>query len=181
MSEAVISPWCMGCGRYGPCACRAGRIDPVIRDAIDVVARTIAGEARGQGYLDMIAVGAVIRERVLRPGWWGRDWESVCQKPWQFSCWNEGDPNREAILDAERRFAGVWRICLAAALYTVRYMRDRDLHELFGTQGPFPTHYHARTIKPPKWTEGAQLVHVPWDSAHLFYVGVEGTPRRAIT
>ena len=53
---------------------------------VDTVARTIAGEARGCGILDMIAVGAVIRERVLRPGWWGSDWISVCRKPSQFSC-----------------------------------------------------------------------------------------------
>src|SRR5690606_28151479 len=129
-----------------------------------------------QGFLDMVAVGAVIRERVLRPGWWGTDWQSVCLKPWQFSCWNEGDPNRDVILHAEATCPDVWSLCVAASHLVVHHLRDRDLHELFGTKGPFPTHYHTRALKPPSWTKGAQLVHVPWDSAHLFYTGVEGTP-----
>src|SRR5690606_31615810 len=145
-----------------------------------VVARTICGEARGCGFLDMVAVGAVIRERVLRPGWWGTDWETVCKKPFQFSCWNEGDPNREVILRAEELCPDVWPLCVAAAHFTVNYMRDRDLHELFGTQGPFPTHYHARYIKPPSWTNGAILVPVPWNSAHLFYANVQGSPPRRL-
>jgi len=42
------------------------------RTAIETVAMTLYGEARGQSLLDRLAVGAVIRERVLRPGWWGK-------------------------------------------------------------------------------------------------------------
>lgn len=145
---------------------------------VDTVARTIAGEARGESFLDMVAVGAVIRERVLRPGWWGTDWISVCRKPYQFSCWNKDDPNLPKILHAEIEFPDVWPLCVAAAHLVVNHLRDRDLHELFGTKGTFPTHYVARTIKPPSWTKGAQIVPVPWDSPHIFFAGVEGTPRR---
>ena len=146
---------------------------------VDIVARTIAGEARGCGLLDWLAVGAVIRERVLRPGWWGTDWQSVCRKSSQFSCWNQGDPNRTIILEAEARLdPALWRSIYHTAEFVVHHMRDEDLYALFNTKGPFPCHYHARGIQWPGWTLKAKVVHVPWDSAHIFYTGVEGTPRR---
>lgn len=69
--------------------------------AIETVARTLYGEARGTGLLDRLGVLAVIRERVLRPGWWGRGWEGVCRHPWQFSCWHTHD-------EAHRRNHAAW-------------------------------------------------------------------------
>lgn len=170
MSQRELDPW------------EVGKPKPMDAD-VDIIARTIAGEARGCGYLDMLAVGAVLRERLLRPGWWSspnHDWFSVCTKPWQFSCWNENDPNRKTILHAEVHIPEVWPLCMQAAELTVHNMRDRDLHELFGTKGPFPTHYHARGIAWPKWSRGAKIVHVPWDSAHIFFLDVEGTPKRTL-
>lgn len=66
--------------------------------AIDTLARTIWGEARGQGVAGMIAVANVVMNRVAKPGWWGRDVPSVCLKKYQFSCWNQGDPNLKKLL-----------------------------------------------------------------------------------
>ena len=40
-----------------------------IEPNIDTFARTLVGEARGECLLDMLGVAAVVRERVLRPGW----------------------------------------------------------------------------------------------------------------
>lgn len=65
---------------------------------LSVVARTIWGEARGDGVPGMHAVGNVISNRVHNPRWWGTDWIGVCTKPWQFSCWNETDPNRPKLM-----------------------------------------------------------------------------------
>ena len=67
-------------------------------DPIDILARTIWGEARGDGRVGMEAVASVVLNRVADPGWWGRDIVSVCQTPWQFSCWNKNNPNREKLL-----------------------------------------------------------------------------------
>jgi hypothetical protein len=69
-----------------------------LTDPIDVLARTIWGEARGEAPGGMEAVAAVIVNRANHPRWWGRDLLSVCLKPWQFSCWNEDDPNRSKML-----------------------------------------------------------------------------------
>lgn len=85
-------------------------------DPADVLARTLWGEARGEGEAGMIAVAAVVLNRVRISQehggryWWGRDVMSVCRARAQFSCWNPGDPNRPKLLavdetDAEFRLA----------------------------------------------------------------------------
>lgn len=72
---------------------------------IDTLARTIWGEARGEGVQGMEAVAAVVMNRVNadlgndgKPDWWGEGVEAVCKKPFQFSCWNFDDPNRDKII-----------------------------------------------------------------------------------
>ena len=149
-------------------------------DSLKVVAQTIYGEARGQGIFDRLLVGAVIRERTLRPGWWGKDWITVCKAPWQFSCWNENDVNRSRLETAYSQDYRVFLSCLSIADYVIHHMTDRDIREMFGTSGPFPTHYHDRSIWYPEtaWGESRTLVPVGWDSAFLCYTEIKGNPRR---
>ncbi|HJR27754.1 MAG TPA: cell wall hydrolase, partial [Pseudomonas sp.] len=62
----------------------------------DVLARTLWGEARGEGLPGQIAVAWAIRNRVndgKARSWWGEGYAGVCQAPYQFSCWNKSDPN----------------------------------------------------------------------------------------
>lgn len=73
---------------------------------VEVLARTIYGEARGETVRGKEAVACVVLNRVQRAKdrsgyWWGDSIESVCFKPWQFSCWNENDPNHQKILSVE--------------------------------------------------------------------------------
>jgi len=73
-------------------------------DEIDTLARTLWGEARGEGEAGMIAIAAVVLNRVRISAehggryWWGRSIETVCRAKSQFSCWNPGDPNRAKLL-----------------------------------------------------------------------------------
>ena len=69
---------------------------------LDALARTCAGEARGETWEGMIAVCWVVKNRFLKPGWWTRERgdgieddtiEAACHDPKQFSCWNAHDPN----------------------------------------------------------------------------------------
>ena len=151
---------------------------------IDTLARTLVGEARGTSLLDMLGVAAVVRERVLRPGWWSQplhSWQSVCRARYQFSCWNEGDPNREVILHAEMREPKAWQRAVRIADYAVHYLRDQDIAQLFGVGGPeeFPTHYHDRSIDTPKaWGDKLKEIVPPWKSAFRWYVVYEGRPGR---
>ncbi|WP_202949827.1 cell wall hydrolase [Reyranella massiliensis] len=69
-----------------------------------MLARTLWGEARGEPTEGQVAVAWVIRNRAARGRFAGRLFGQegavafVCLQPWQFSCWNEGDPNRARLL-----------------------------------------------------------------------------------
>ncbi|UCP00112.1 cell wall hydrolase [Metapseudomonas lalkuanensis] len=122
---------------------------------IDVLARTIWGEARGEGIAGQVAVGWTIRNRVEmdlgndgKPDWWGEGYEGVCRAPWQFSCWNKNDPNYPYLSGAR-------------AIPNTQYMlaREAAVAVIEGRQ-PDPTsgatHYYATTMpKAPKWVAGA--------------------------
>ncbi len=58
-----------------------------------LLALVIWREARGETLAAKLAVAWVVRNRVQRPGWWGKDWGSVVLKPFQFSSFNHNDPN----------------------------------------------------------------------------------------
>ena len=104
--------------------------------AIETLARTIYGEARGELVRGKEAVAAVVMNRVRRAMerggyWWGSTAEEVCLRPWQFSCWNENDPNREKILAVgrdNRNFQSCLRIA-RRALADVLPMTYLDLAE----------------------------------------------------
>ena len=76
---------------------------PVTDQDIDILARTIYGEARGElykanaGLSALVAVANVINNRVQQQLWYGKTITDVCLKPWQFSCWNADDPNLTVI------------------------------------------------------------------------------------
>ncbi len=129
---------------------------------IDVLARTLWGEARGEGVQGMEAVACVILNRVKvadeRGGyWWGRDIISVCQKPYQFSCWNRSDPNYrqlQAITDKDIHFATAVRIARRAVANIL----------IDTTNGA--THYHTKSIM-PDWAQGQTPCAAIGD--HVFY------------
>jgi hypothetical protein len=60
--------------------------------AVDTLARTLWGEARGEGESGLVAVAAVVANRVheQRTDQWGSTVEDVCLKSNQFDCWNPG-------------------------------------------------------------------------------------------
>ncbi len=108
---------------------------------LSVVARTLWGEARGDGVPGMHAVANVIGNRVRNPRWWGRDWIGVCTKPWQFSCWNEGDPNRAkllAVTAADPEYAEAIDIARRAIAGELPDITDNaDSYYAIGSPAPF--------------------------------------------
>ena len=63
---------------------------------IDILARTIWGMARDEDVCVKKAIACSIRNRVLSaqsggPSWWGRTYIQVCQKPYEYRCWNTGN------------------------------------------------------------------------------------------
>lgn len=112
---------------------------------LDTFARTIWGEARGEGYAGMCGVACVIVNRAARPGWWGHDIPSVCRQPYQFSCWLAGDPNRDkllAVTTADVQFQTARGIAMLA-------MRGRLSDGTGGADS-----YYAEGSKTPQWAIG---------------------------
>ena len=67
--------------------------------AIDTLARTVWGEARGETNAGREGVANVVvnRARIGAPRY-AATLEAVCTQPYQFSCWNADDPNRAKLL-----------------------------------------------------------------------------------
>ena len=131
---------------------------------IDTFARTIWGEARGEGQTGMTAVACVVINRVnvarAQPNgdyWWGNSILRVCQKPLQFSCWNPNDPNLpqlQAVTAENAEFALATRIAQWAATGA---LADP-------TGGA--THYHALSVI-PSWANGQTPTTII--GHHVFY------------
>ena len=122
------------------------------------MARTIFGEARGESTNGQVAVAWVIRNRADQPSWWGRTITEVCRKPFQFSCWDPGDPNLHVIQAASESDPHFLKALGVAALVILRELSDP-------TGGA--THYVATSIEPPDWTK--QLVPTAHIGGHQFY------------
>jgi N-acetylmuramoyl-L-alanine amidase len=72
--------------------------DPELPQSVSVFARTLWGEGRSTGASGMTHIASVIMNRIDHPRWWGDDVIDVCQAPFQFSCWNDNDPNLPKLL-----------------------------------------------------------------------------------
>lgn len=110
---------------------------------LEVLAKTIYGEARGESFNGKVAVAYTIINRASSPGWWGKTIVEVCLKPYQFSCWLPDDPNSK-LLSEVTIDSHAFRDCYAVACL------------VFNRTLPDPTnkatHYHALSMPvPPKW------------------------------
>lgn len=145
---------------------------------LDTMARTLYGEIRGYSPDDQAAVAWVIRNRARRTNmpfmagaFMGEEGavDHVCRYPWQFSCWNKGDPN-EPLLEALTPDKMEPQLTLARAVLE--------------SDGPDPTsgadHYHTEakpvwaTVWPPDW---ASKYHRTCQvGPHIFYDSRRAVP-----
>ncbi|CAI8815774.1 cell wall hydrolase [Pseudomonas chlororaphis] len=132
----------------------------------DILARTLWGEARGEGLAGQIAAAWTIRNRVndgRAKSWWGEGYAGVCQAPYQFSCWNKNDPNFPFLSGAKPIPVGQFAQALRAA------------DQVIAGTAPDPTggatHYYATTMpKAPAWAAKAkQTVRI---GQHVFFKDV---------
>ena len=135
-----------------------------------VVAKTIYGEARGEGIRGMLAVACVIRNRVQHPRvrWWGTGWIGVCKADYQFSCWNANDPNRKMLesipeFGANARFPGFdGAYEIAREFVDPPSVPDEPWPDI--TRGA--DHYHTVAVN-PEWADGKKGVAM--FGTHIFY------------
>ena len=124
-------------------------------DQTNYMARTLYGEARGEGARGMQAVANVIMNRVKAGSWYGASIKDVVLKPYQFSCWNANDPNRNIILNAT-----------PAQLAQARNIAERvisgELPDITGGA----VNYHAKSVL-PYWA--ASMTKTATIGNHIFY------------
>jgi len=161
-----------------PAAIPKSPVDPVdgFTDAT-VVARTVWGEARGQGSEGMQAVCNVIQNRAATPGWWGGTLREVCldrvtekngRQIYQFSCWNADDPQA-----ARMRAASIDDASYAVADSLALRAVSARLPDI--THGS--DHYYAEYIPTPKWAAGKSPTFVcgkPGSRHFFFKLGLSG-------
>ena len=139
-------------------------------------AATIYGEARGCTQAGRDAVAHTILNRCRASAWWGiapgyteHSISAVCRKPWQFSCWNDNDPNAPilaGILASPPAHDPVWRSCLRAMLDAIDGITEDE------TNGA--THYLTvalhKSVGAPPWSKRNDYVQI---GAHRFFAGVK--------
>lgn len=133
---------------------------------LEVLADTIYGEARGEfprpegGLASLIAVGNVVVNRLLQGGDYGQSLTQVCQKPWQFSCWNANDNNKKILQALDRKENHLWKTCFQVA--------EKVASGIWPDLTKGSTHYYAQWLsQKPRWAEGQKVqAHI---GQHLFF------------
>jgi hypothetical protein len=112
----------------------------------EILIKTVWGEARGESGLGKVAVAWVIINRAIKPQW-PNTIGDVCLQPWQFSCWNDNDPNRDKLhsLDVESSdpIISACRRCVDDVL------QGKVVDPTYGAD-----HYYATWIPAPNWAKG---------------------------
>lgn len=132
---------------------------------LDIAARTVYGEARGEPASGRLAVAHVLMNRWASKKWFGASTlAGVCLMPFQFSCWNQDDPNLPSLksLDYTRP---ILRDCLRDTLFAYEC---KDMYDPTGGA----THYYAfGKIAKPKWV--ATGIETTQIGGHAFYAGID--------
>lgn len=133
-------------------------------DVVDArwMAMTMWGEARGGGEEGMRAVGHVIDNRT-RAGL-GRSFVTdTVSEAFQFSCWNRGDPNREAMMNVDLLRPG-------DGDHAMWLLARRLADEILAGRSEDPTggalFYHSLSVA-PRWSAG--IAPTTQIGSHLFF------------
>lgn len=106
---------------------------------LEIAARTLWMESRGESVVAQQAVACVLANRV-KDGRWGKNLTTVCLWPYQFSSWNTTDGNRKAMAQLNDNDLVLSRLS--------SLLNGTDI-----TNGA--THYYADYIPEPAWVSGA--------------------------
>lgn len=146
--------------------------------AEDILALTLWGEARSEPVEGIIAVGNVIANRLKGSNGdyqFGRTWQEVLLRKWQFSCWipEGGERNYQRLSE----IVNLWIASRIKARETLEadarlrqcvwiaqgFVSDQVRDNTYGAN-----HYHVTNMEPlPKWADPSRVtVKI---GAHTFY------------
>jgi len=116
---------------------------------LEIVARTIWGEAGDLGVEAMRAVAAVILNRRTHGKWWGRTAADVCLRPYQFRCWDASSPTIQQMRSGSPESPTLTEArSIAEEALTKGFARDPSKRA---------THYHPEWVIPvPAWASGKE-------------------------
>lgn len=108
-------------------------------------------EARNQPKVAQTGQAWTVKNRMVHPGWWGKDYTTVILKPFQYSSFNHNDPNAVKMPFADDP---AWQQCLEVA---------QDVYQnivIDPTSGC--THYFDASLDshPPNWATDGSMEHV---------------------
>ena len=115
-----------------------------------LIYQTIAREATSGDFDDMVAVGKVLRNR-LALGYYGKTYQEVILKKWQFSCWNPGVKQKERTQE---------QLKMASEAF-----------ELSAMKSDFPaTHYYNPEVSgDPYWASSPQMKYLCKIGEHKYF------------
>ena len=117
-----------------------------------IIALTLLGEARGEGFEGMAGVASVIQTRTIQRK---QTPMQVCLSPKQFSFWNGG------VSEATKK-----KLLATAQGKNALYLADLVIHKQMPDIVKGANHYHAVSVS-PKWAKDTKLVAVI--QHHKFY------------
>lgn len=129
------------------------------QEQLDIITRTVLGEARGEGELGMAAVAHNIRNRSLS-GKFPSDPAKVALQPYQYSAWNkgEGGNNPQQFSPSSRQYQNARKL----------------VEEVWGGTRPDPTNgalfYHTPQVS-PAWAGEVNKHGTTRVGNHIFYNG----------
>jgi N-acetylmuramoyl-L-alanine amidase len=133
---------------------------PLRRGDIDILARTLYGEARGEDVRGMQAVALVVVNRVKRgPPRFQGTVAGVVKAPHQFSCWNASDPNAKVCASVSETDP-----IYALAVFAAASVLSGEVRDFTGGAD----HYHADYMRPyPSWS--LKMTKTAVIGNHIFY------------
>ena len=143
---------------------------------LEILARTIWGEARSETLLGRRTVACVVINRWLSGKWFnGTDtnndeFESiaeVCKQPWQFSCWNSNDKNLPKMM-AVRIGDRLFDECINIAMMVIE--DAGSLRRAGRDPSCGATHYYVDGSPVPKWHTGQKPCAII--GKHLFFANI---------
>lgn len=136
---------------------------------LEILAKTLYGEAEAHDEGDALAIAHVIMNRVALPNWPSSIAE-VCLQPYQFSCWNVDNPRRGEIAGLKRGTNDWYNRLIEIA----RSVINGETTDPTGRA----THYYASYIKEPRWAKGhtPSYVETGGQYSHRFYNDIDTPP-----
>jgi spore germination cell wall hydrolase CwlJ-like protein len=126
-------------------------LDLYDRADVQLLAKMLWGETRNCAEKERIAVGFTAPNRTEIGGWYGNTLRAAILKSKQYSCFNDGDPNKKLLENPARHDARAWEDCQAIA-YLILTNQAAD--------GARATHYFRPEVCSPKWRNDAGLEYI---------------------